>query len=107
MCNQLWLIFGELGEVVFKMFHDASVESTTLLAKQGAVRNVLHQSVLEKVGRIGRHSKPIKRELQLCARLAGQRDQKGVGELAPNSRPDLRHFLRRAQPVEPRHERSV
>ena len=73
MCNQLWLTFGDVWEVAFKVFHDASMESATLIAKQGAVRNVLHQSVLEKVGRIGRHSlpehetslnKPIKRELQ-------------------------------------------
>ena len=36
--------------------------------------------------------------------LAHHRGQQGMGEFAPDRRPDLRHLLGRAEPVEPRHQ---
>jgi hypothetical protein len=39
--------------------------------------------------------------------LVDHRSQQGVRELPSDYRPDLRHLLGRAEPVEPRHQRGV
>ena len=49
----------------------------------------------------------VERRSELCLRLAHHRSQQGMGKLAADRRPDLRHLLGGAEPVEPRHQRCV
>ena len=102
--QQLGLALGNLGELAFKGFGDTGVKRASRLAQQRAVGRVLHQRMLEQVGRMRRHALPeqqtscnetVERRFQLRLRLAHHRSQQGMRELAPDRRPDLRHLLGR------------
>ena len=56
--QKLRLVLGNLRELVFKNFGDASMKRPAWLAQQRAVSSVLHQRVLEQVGRMRRHALP-------------------------------------------------
>ena len=56
--QQLRLALGNLGELAFKNFGDASVKRASRLAQQRAVGRVLHQRVLEQISRVRRHALP-------------------------------------------------
>src|SRR5262249_56090666 len=105
--NQLGLVLGDLREVTFEGFGDSSMKRTSRLAQQRAVSRIPHQYMLERVGRVRRATLPeqqtsrnetIKRRLQLRLRLAHDRSQQGMGELASHRRPASRQLLARPQP---------
>ena len=56
--QQLGLALGDLGELAFECFGDASMKRPSRLAQQRAVSRVLHQGVLEQVGRVRRYTLP-------------------------------------------------
>ena len=56
--QQLGLVLGNLRELAFKSFGDASMKRASRLAQQRAVSRVLHQGVLEQVGRMRRYALP-------------------------------------------------
>src|SRR5207248_3909388 len=114
--QQLGLVLGDLRELTFEGFGDSGMKRPSRLAQQRAVSRISYQYMLEKVCRIWRVTPPeqqtspnetVKRRLQLRLRLAHDRSQQGVRELASDRRPDLRQLLAGAEPVEPRHQRCV
>ena len=54
--QQLRLAFGNLRELAFEGFGDASVKCASGLAQQRAISRILHKSVLEQIGRMGRRA---------------------------------------------------
>ena len=56
--QQLRLALGNLGELAFEGFGDAGVKRASRLAQQRAIGRVLHQGVLEQIGRMRRHALP-------------------------------------------------
>ena len=58
MRQQLRLALGDLGELAFKGFGDTGVKRASWLAQQRAIGRVLHQGMLEQVGRMRRHALP-------------------------------------------------
>src|SRR5215467_5722018 len=115
--QQLGLVLGDLRELTFEGFGDPGMKRTSRLAQQRAVGRIPYQYMLEKVGRVRRTTLPaqqtspnetVKRRSQLRLRLAHNRSQQRMGELASDRRPDLRQLLgRAAEPIEPRHERGM
>ena len=114
--QQLGLVLGNLSELAFEGFGDASVKRASRLAQQRAIGRVLHQGMLEQISRVRRHALPeqqtgrnetVERRSQLRLRLAHHRSQQGMGKLPPDRRADLRYLLGGAEPVEPRHQRGV
>src|SRR5262245_62991865 len=111
--QQLGLILRDLRELTFEGFGDSGMKRTSRLAQQRAVSRIPYQCMLEKVGRVRRATLPeqqtspnetVKRRLQLRLRLAHDRSPQSTGQLAPDSRPNLRQLLGRAEPGEPRHQ---
>src|SRR5215475_10271856 len=114
--QQLGLVLGDLRELTFEGFGDSGMKRPSRLAQQRAVSRIPYQYMLEKVGRVRRATLPaqqtspnetVKRRSQLRLRLAHDRNQQRMGELASDRRPDLRQLLGGAEPVEPRHQRCV
>ena len=114
--QQLRLALGNLGELAFEGFGDTGVKCASRLAQQRAIGRVLHQGMLEQVGRMRRHTLPeqqtsrnetVQRRSEFRPGFAYHRSQEGMRELPPDRRADLRHLLGRAEPIEPRHQRSV
>src|SRR5215468_5575404 len=115
--QQLGLVLGDLRELTFEGFGDSGMKRPPRLAQQRAVSRIPYQYMLEKVGRVRRATLPaqqtspnetVKRRSQLRLRLAHDRSQQRMGELASDRRPDLCQLLgRAAEPVEPRHERGM
>ena len=110
--QQFRLTLGDLSELAFQGFGDASVQRAPRLTQQRAVGRVLHQGVLEQVGRMWRHALPeqqtsrnetVKRRINIGFWLAHHRSKQGMRKLAPDCCTDLRHLLGRAEAVEPRH----
>jgi hypothetical protein len=73
--QQLRLALGDLRELALKGFGDTGVKRASRLAQQCAISRVLHQAMLEQIGRMRRHAPPeqqtslnetIKRRTQLC-----------------------------------------
>ena len=56
--QQFGLALGDLRELAFKSFGDAGVERASRLAQQRAIGRVLHQRMLEQIGRVRRHALP-------------------------------------------------
>src|SRR6267154_3873954 len=54
-----------------------------------------------------RRNEPVEVGVQFCLRLSHERSQQHVGKFPADRRADLRHVLRRAEPIEPRHQRSL
>jgi len=54
--QQIRLGIGDVCELAFDGVGDTSVECPPRLAQQGAVGRILHQGMLEKVGRVWRHA---------------------------------------------------
>src|SRR5262245_8122940 len=97
MRQQLRMAFGNLRKLALQGFRDAGVKRASLL--QRAIGRVLHERMLEQVGRMRRHTLPetqargngtVKRRFQVPVRLAYDRSQQGMRELAPNRSPNLR-----------------
>src|SRR6516162_7510179 len=96
---------------------DPGMKRPSRLAQQRAVSRIPYQYMLEKVGCVRRATLPaqqtspnetVKRRSQLRLRLAHDRSQQRMGELASDRRPDLCQLLgRAAEPVESRHERGM
>ena len=114
--QQLRLVLGDFRELAFEGFGDAGVKRASRLAQQRAIGRVLHQGMLEQIGRVRRHALPeqqtsrnetVERRLQLRLRLAHHRSQQSMRELSPDRRADLRDLFGRAEPIEPRHQRGV
>ena len=84
--------------------------------EQILVSRVLNERVLETIFGFGRQAlhqqnvglgEPFQRRLQRRLLHARHRAQQRIGEAAPDHRADLRHLARRAEPVEPRHQRLL
>ena len=114
--QQLGLALGNFCELAFEDFGDARMQHAPLLPQQRTVGCVLHQRMLEQVARIGwgapskqqtRRNEPVEVGVQFRLRLSHQRSQQHVGKFPADRRADLRHVLCRAEPVEPRHQRSL
>src|SRR5215471_11320505 len=110
------MAFGSLRKLALQGFRDTGVKRPSRLAQQRAIRCVLHERMLEQVGRMRRHALPekqaggnetVERRSQLLLRLAYDRSQQGIRELAPNRSPDLRYLLSRAKAVETGHQRRM
>jgi hypothetical protein len=80
------------------------------------IGSVLNQRVLETVVGVRRQAldqqnvgfgEPFQSGLQGCAFHPGDIAQEAIGEAASDHRADLRHLTRRAEPVEPRHQRLL
>ena len=56
--QQFRLALGDLGELAFEGFGDAGVKRASRLAQQRAIGRVLHQRVLEQIGRMRRRALP-------------------------------------------------
>ena len=117
MCNHLRLRFDRTGEVVLKRFGNPAVELSSRLTQQRPVSRILHESMLEQIGRLRGHSasekqtgrdETVQRRSQLRLRLTRHRGEQGMRKLAADCRRDLRQlFGRAAKPVEPRHQRGI
>src|SRR5262245_17790581 len=110
MRNQLGLALGDLRELTFEGFGDSGMKRMSRLAQQRAVGRIPYQYMLERVARVRRATLPeqqtspnetVKRRLQLHLRLADDRSQQRMGELASDRRPDLRQLLAGAKPAAP------
>src|SRR5262249_10322584 len=115
-CNQLRLVLGDLRELTFEDFGNSGMKRTSRLTQQRAVSRIPYQSMFERVGHVRRatlpdqqtsRNKTVERRLQLRLRLAHDRSQQGMRELASKRCPDLRKLLGGAEPVETRHQRCV
>ena len=98
-CQQLRRVLSYLRPLTFEGFGDSRMKRSPWLAQQRAVGYVPYQCMLEKIGRVRRHTLPeqqtspnetVERCLQLRLRFARDPSQQGMGELASNRRPDLR-----------------
>src|SRR5262249_56875111 len=86
-------------------------------AQQRAIGRILHQGMFEQICRMGRDALPeqqaslnetVESRVEFPLRLAHHRSQQFMRELSPYGSSDLAYLLgRRADPVEPRHERSM
>jgi len=93
--QQFRLILRDLHKLGLDGFGDASVERASQLAQQRAIGRVLHQGVLEQIGRMRRRALPnsnrgdetVERRSQLRLRLARRRCQQSMREFAPDRRP--------------------
>ena len=83
------------------------------LPQQRSISRILYEGVLEQVGYVRRHALPeqqtgvnetVQGRSKINLLLPRHCGQKSMGKLAPDSRPDLRYFFRRAEPVETRHQ---
>src|SRR5215468_3440339 len=90
------MAFGSLRKLALQGFRDTGVKRPSRLAQQRAIRCVLHERMLEQVGRMRRHALPekqaggnetVERRSQLLLRLAYDRSQQGIRELAPIAAP--------------------
>ena len=100
--QQLRLAIGDIRELNFEGFGDTGVKLAPRFAQQGAVGGVLHERVLEEIGRIGgapwRESSPDCRSRSSAepSSLPGQArhgGKQGMGKLPPDRRAGLRHAL--------------
>ena len=114
--QQLRLALGNVSELAFEGLGNAGVKRTPRLAQQRAIGRVLHQRMLEQIGRVRRRAlaeqqtgrnKTVERSFEFRLRLAHYRGQQGMRELPADHGADLRYLLRRAEPVKPRHQRGV
>ena len=56
MRQQFRLVLGDIRELALKGFGDTGVKRATWLAQQSAIGRVLHQRMLEEIGRMRRHA---------------------------------------------------
>ena len=54
--EQLRLVLGDLRELALKGLDNAGVKRSSRFAQQRAIGRVLHQCVLEQIGRVRRHA---------------------------------------------------
>jgi hypothetical protein len=54
--QQIRLAFGDVRKLLFESVCDTRVECPSRLAQQGAIGRVLHQGMLEQLGRVWRHT---------------------------------------------------
>ena len=59
-CKQLRLVFGNLDELTFKCFGNASVKHASWLAQQSAIGCILHKRMFEQIIRVRGHALPEK-----------------------------------------------
>src|SRR5262249_7791267 len=111
--QHLRLFLGNLGKLAFYSFGDTGVERTSWLTQKGAIGSVLHQGMLEPVGRVRRHAllekqtgaiETVERHSQLRFWPAHHGIKQSVGEISANCRTNLSNFLGRAEPIETCHE---
>ena len=107
---------GRIGQVrrsCFQLARDARVEVLPLRAEETAVSGILHEGVLEDVGRLWLRAAAEdqfsldelrKGVFELSGIHAGDRCQQIMAELPPDDRADLRHFAEGPQPVEASHQ---
>jgi len=116
VCEELGLALHQLGGMGSECFGDLCMQLLARPAQQAAMRRVLHQRVLEAIHGIGRRAalehqfggdEASEGDVQLVLGETGDSTQQRVGELASDSRADLRHEPHRRQAVEPRHQRGV
>ncbi len=114
--QQLRLALDKVSKFALEGLGNPGVKRTPRLAKQRAMGRVLHQSMLEQIGRGRRRAlaeqqacrnETVERFIELRFRLAHYRSQQRVGKPPPDCGANLRHLLRRAKSVEPRQERRV
>ena len=111
--KQRSLCFFRVLYCLKKSVYDPCVQNTALAVQNAVVSGVLHQGVLEQIGRLRWHAPPkqqssldktFQRFFQYWFRLARHLNQHGVGKLPTNGCADLRYLLGRAKPIEASHQ---
>ena len=102
--------FRRCRRIAFEGLGDAGVKRAPRLAQQRAVGRVLHQSMIEQIGRIRRRALPEQQTgrqrdgpAPMPSSASGLRAtaaSSAMRELAADRRADLRHLLGGAEPVE-------
>jgi hypothetical protein len=114
--HELGLRLHHLRELFTQHASNAAVQLLAPALQQGVVSNVTHKRVLEAVSRLRQRAltkdqlgldQPVQPVTQLVMAERSHRREQLVAELATDSGADLRHLLRRCEPVEPREERIV
>ena len=99
-CKYLRLRLHDFWIFFLQGLGDQGVELLPGAAQQRAIGGVLHQRVLEQIGRMGRRAlagqqpglkEPVDRRIQVSVGLARHRGQKRMRKLSPDRRADLRH----------------
>ena len=110
------LAFGHRREPLEQHFGDARMQLPPPALEQRDVGGILHQRVLERVGRVRRRSAPgdkaggrqlLERRVELDRGQDRHRADQLVGELPSDRGADLRHILDRTKPVEASHQRGL
>ena len=114
--DDLGLAFDHRREPLDQHFGDARMQLPPPALEHRDVGGVLHQRVLERVGRVRRRSapgdeaggrQPLERRVEVHRGQGRHRGNQLVGELPSDRGADLRHILDRAKPVEARHQRGL
>jgi hypothetical protein len=107
---------GRISEAVAQSLGDAAVQNLAPAFEQIFVGGVLNERMLEAVIAVRREAldqhdvslgELFQRRLQRRIIHSGDVVKQSIGEAAADDRADLRHFARRAEPVEPRHQRLL
>lgn len=117
MRQELGLALDEIGEVLLQCRCDPAMQLSAPGAQQGAVGGVLHQRVLEEIGRLRWDTaaeqqpgtgEPVEPRPHLGAGTLRHLLDQVVAEFATDDRADLPDLLRdRPEPIEPRDQRGV
>ena len=114
--QHLRLRLGDVGEMRFESLRDPHVQGAPRLAQQGAVSQILQEGVFEEVRRVRRDAPPrqqtgpyemLERRVQVRFRQVRRQDQQRMRGFTADRCGDLRDFLGRAHPIEPRHQRGL
>ncbi len=116
MGDNLRLGLGQRREAFDEPCSDARMQRLPPAPEHGGVGGVLHQRVLERVGRVRSRSapgneagtgQPLERRVEVDRGHGGHRGDQLVGELPSDCGADLRHVLDRGEAIEARHQRSL
>ena len=116
MRQQLGLGLHRLSEPRFQHLRNPLMVLLPSASQQRLIRHILEQSMLERIRRLRRHPLLVEHlrldELHQAAPhrqfIQGRHgSEQVVGKGPPQHRPQLRHRLALAQPIQPRHERVL
>src|ERR1700675_2970318 len=101
------LALGDLRKLPFERVCDTRVEYASRLAQQGAIGRVLHQGMLEQIGRVRRHAlaeqqtgpdQTVEFRAEFGLWLAHHGSQQRMRKLTTYRRPDLCPLLGPSEP---------
>src|SRR6516225_7160650 len=114
--KQLCLALSNIRELVLQGLSDTRMKSAARLPQKRTVGGVLHQRVFEQIRCVrrqalakqqARRDKSVERRSELHLGLACRRRHKSVGNLAADSRANLRYLLGGTEAVQPRQQRGM